>query len=159
MADEQPLNGPKPKWYSPMLQFVHKKYAPVLEFASKIYAFLGWFIEQVVVPVAPLGVVRLIDKLLGYKSVGFHDEKILIYAFLLPLLYVREIPVGIVRTLISIASALGLLLLGLAYAVQHEPNPPDVSRVYDFGLGLCILYVVLASLYEIVKIFRSRPVS
>ena len=142
------VEPPQPKWYTTSL-----------EIGKGLLRFLGWFIERVAIPVAPLAIVRLIDQLMGFKSVGFRDEKILIYAFLLPLLYVQEIPHGIIRVVVAVASGLGLLLFGLSYGYRQLPNPPDLSKIYDLGFWLCVTYVVLASIYEIVKIFRPRPVS
>ena len=154
---------PAPAQISQLAEPVKTRWAKfstaVKEVSKKLWRFLEWFIEQVLVPILPLAVARGVDRLFHYQSVGLHDEKILIYAFLLPLLYVREVSAGAVRTLIAIASGIGLVLFALTYAYQHVPSAPDLNGPYEAGFWLCVLYVSLASTYELIKIFRPRQVS
>lgn len=133
--------------------------SPPRKKASGLVRLVEWFIGRVIIPLAPLLVARLTDWLMGSKSVGIQDEKVLIYAFLLPLFYLQQVDHRVFRVLVGLASGLGLCLFGITYyALRAGPNPPDLGRFYHFGEWLCIVYVALATIYEIVRIYTPRSV-
>lgn len=117
-----------------------------------------WFLTSVVIPLLPLPVIRVVDYYLGFPGHGLRDETILIYAFLLPFLYLEKIQQPIAKIVLALSSMAGLLLFVIAHVLEHKElnsNPGAADPVHKAGAFLCFCYIVLATSFEAYKSFKK----
>src|SRR5439155_14939190 len=81
---------------------------------------LLWLMTNVVIPLLPIPVIRLVDYFFSYPAHGLRDETILIYAFLLPLLYLEEMEQPVARIVMGLSSMMRLLLFVIAHLLVDK---------------------------------------
>ncbi len=122
--------------------------------------FLRWLLTDVVVPLLPIFFAWAWDYLNKYPDQWYKEETILIYAFILPVLYLERTDNQIARAILGITCMSSLMLFLAAHNLKHQqPNPGDASHIYVIGWQLCAFYVALAAAYELYKLYgQDRPV-
>ncbi len=115
-------------------------------------AWSTWFASKVVIPLSPLLVVFITDKIHHYPADWMRVEAILAYTIILPVIYLESSKGAGPNLALWIGSTAGVALYVTAHGMTHEVPPGDPAVAYEFAQGLSIAYIVIASVYQIRRV-------
>jgi hypothetical protein len=114
---------------------------------------------NVLVPFAPVLIIAFVDLLIGITPSDWaRCEAILVYTFVLPVLYLENArgPAG--TTFFWMTSVAGVILYVVLHTMTHLAPQHDTTIIYRVALGLDIVYVGVATLYELGKTVKGDRV-
>lgn len=121
--------------------------------------FLKWLFSRVVFPLLPIVIYLLAELFFRFGTFKFPDESILVFAFLLPVIYMQEIKDPNARNALYLVSTLCLALLVFAVIAKQPPNvqsyPDALSSIYMAGGIVFAVELLSATVFEIIRSFET----
>src|SRR5882762_9244235 len=103
--------------------------------------FTLWFMQSVLVPLAPLFIAAFVDVLIGVPAHWASSETVLVYTFVLPVVYLESSRGPLGTTFFWITSVAGVILYTVAHLMDHLAPTHNKGLIYSLAVGLDIIYI------------------
>jgi hypothetical protein len=123
--------------------------------------FLKWLFVRIVFPLSPIIVSFLAEYFFQFGTFSFPDERILVFSFLLPIIYLQEADGPITRNALYCVSLLCLVFFVFAVIAKQPQNvqafPSALGKIYFAGGVAFGLEVMVALIYEFARSLEDKP--
>jgi hypothetical protein len=122
--------------------------------------FLKWLFIRIVFPLSPILISSLAEFFFRFGTFTFPDERLIVFSFLLPIIYLQEVNDAASRNALYFVSILCLVL----YVFAVMANQPQIKTAFPKalyniclvgGIAFCV-EVFAAILYEVIRSFEEK---
>jgi len=122
--------------------------------------FFKWLFIRIVFPLSPIMIGSLAEFFFKFGTFAFPDDRIIVFSFILPIIYLQEIDDTAVRNALYFISILCLVLYVFA-VMGNQPQilkafPDALKSIYFVG-GIAFIFEVIAAVFfEIIRSFEEK---
>src|SRR5271154_2360927 len=110
-----------------------------------IRSFVLWLIQNVIVPLLPLFISVTVDYFLSVPAHFWTDETILVYAFVLPVVYLGDSRDALSNYGFTAVIIVGIFLYTAVHVHNHQMLPSlKTNLIYHLAIVLDLIYIVTA---------------
>lgn len=122
--------------------------------------FFKWFFIRIVFPLSPILISSLAEYFFKFGTFKFPDDRVIVFSFLLPIIYLQEIDDTAIRNALYFIAILCLVLYVFA-VMANQPQilqafPSALSNIYSAGGVAFSIEVIAAVIYEITRSLEDK---
>lgn len=122
--------------------------------------FFKWFFIRIIFPLSPILISYLAEFFFRFGTFTFLDERVIVFSFLLPIIYLQEISDTATRNALYFISILCLVLYVFSVMgnqPQIQTSFPDALKNIYFVGGVAFGFEVIAAIFfEIIRSFEDK---